>query len=153
MTSFASTLHLSNNVKSIKSLRDFRFSRNGKCFPIAPDQCGQYAHYQTFSSSKTELALSEKTLTCRDLLDNKNKENLKIKMSLHIEQPKKTRPKFKESALKVNTYSLLICTWVLKNRVRPTGFLASKNQFWNWFLQATQYSNTGCEVFRRGVQN
>ena len=102
MTSFASTLHLSNNVKSIKSLRgDIRFSRNGKCFPIAPDQCGQYAHYQTFSSSKTELALSEKSLTCRDLLDNKNKENLKIKMSLHIEQPKKTRPKFKESALKV----------------------------------------------------
>ena len=108
MTSFASTLHLSNNVKSIKSLRDFRFSRNEKCFPIAPDQCGQYAHYQTFSSSKTELALSEKTLTCRDLLDNKNKENLKIKMSLHIEQPKKTRPKFKESALKVNsTYDRL----------------------------------------------
>ena len=99
---------------------------------------GQYAQYQPFSSSKTELALSEKSLTCRDLLDNKNKENLKIKMSLHIEQPKKTRPKFKESALKVNTYSLLICTWVLKNRVRPTGFLASKNQFWNWFLQATQ---------------
>ena len=108
MTSFASTLHLSNNVKSIKSLRDFRFSRNEKCFPIAPDQCGQYAHYQTFSSSKTELALSEKTLTCRDLLDNKNKENLKIRMSLHIEQPKKTRPKFKESALKVNsTYDRL----------------------------------------------
>ena len=107
MTSFASTLHLSNNVKSIKSLRDFRFSRNEKCLPIAPDQCGQYAHYQTFSSSKTELALSEKTLTCRDLLDNKNKENLKIKMSLHIEQPKKTRPKFKESALKVNTYDRL----------------------------------------------
>ena len=112
MTSFASTLHLSNNVKSIKSLRDFRFSRNEKCFPIAPDQCGQYAHYQTFSSSKTELALSEKSLTCRDLLDNKNKENLKIKMSLHIEQPKKTRPKFKESALKVNsTYDRLLTTF------------------------------------------
>jgi hypothetical protein len=107
MTSFASTLHLSNNVKSIKGLRDFRFSRKEKCFPIAPDQCGQYAHYQTFSSSKTELALSEKSLTCRDLLDNKNNENLKIKMSLHIEQPKKTRPKFKESALKVNTYDWL----------------------------------------------
>ena len=44
MTSFASTLHLSNNVKSIKSLRDFRFSRNDKCFPIAPDQCGQYGN-------------------------------------------------------------------------------------------------------------
>ena len=69
---------------------------------------GQYAHYQAFSSSKTDLALSEKSLTCRDLLDNKNKENLKIKMSLHIEQPKKTRPKFKESALKVNsTYDRL----------------------------------------------
>ena len=105
MTSFASTLHLSNNVKSIKSLRVFRFSTKEKYFSIAPDQCGQNAHYQPpFSSSKTELALSEKSLTCRDLLDNKNKENLKIKMSLHIEQPKKTRPKFKESALKVNDW-------------------------------------------------
>ena len=25
-----------------------------------------------------------------------------------------------------------------KNQVRLTGFLACKNQFWNWFLQATQ---------------
>ena len=66
---------------------------------------GQYAHYQAFSSSKTDLALSEKSLTCRDLLDNKNKENLKIKMSLHVEEPKKTRAKFKESALKVITHS------------------------------------------------
>ena len=33
-------------------------------------------------------------------------------MSLHIEQPKKTRPKFKESALKVNsTYDRLLTTF------------------------------------------
>ena len=25
-----------------------------------------------------------------------------------------------------------------KNQVRVAGFLACKNQFWNWFLQATQ---------------
>ena len=34
--------------------------------------------------------------------------------------------------------SLLICTWFLKNQVRQTGFLACKNQFRNWLLQATQ---------------
>ena len=70
--------------------------------------------YQPFSSSKTELALSEKSLTYRDLLDNKNnknKENLKIKMSLHVEEPKKTRAKFKESALKVIIYSGALNKW------------------------------------------
>ena len=29
---------------------------------------------------------------------------------------------------------LLICTWILKNQVRRTGFLGYKNQFRNWFL-------------------
>ena len=33
------------------------------------------------------------------------------------------------------TPSLLICTWTV---VRWTGFLAFKNQFRNWFLQASQ---------------
>ena len=34
--------------------------------------------------------------------------------------------------------ALSICTWFLKNQVRWTGFLTCKNQFQNWFLQATQ---------------
>ena len=43
------------------------------------------------------------------------------------------------------SFPLLICPWFLKNQVvknknqvRKTGFLACKNQFRNWFLQATQ---------------
>ena len=74
MTSFASTLHLSNNVKSIKSLRgDIRFSRNGKCFPIAPDQCGQYANtgcgVLRSGGTKLECFLPKNQHTQRKLLN------------------------------------------------------------------------------------
>ena len=60
------------------------------------------------------------------------------------------------------TITLVICTWILKNQVRQTGFLACKNQCRNWFLQATlkfieldfsrlifqkssKYRSTGCK--------
>ena len=32
----------------------------------------------------------------------------------------------------------LIWTWILENQIRRTGFLAFKNQFQTWFLQAAQ---------------
>ena len=40
-----------------------------------------------------------------------------------------------------NAFPLLICTWFLKNQVRQTRCLGSNNQFWNWFLQATQHTH------------
>ena len=42
---------------------------------------------------------------------------------------------------KEKIFPQLICTWFLKNKLKNqfqwTGFLACKNQFRNWFLQAT----------------
>ena len=48
-------------------------------------------------------------------------------------------------------HPLLICTWFLKNQVRQTGFLACKNRFRNWFLQATQAVKTKFELKKNQV--